>query len=94
MLRVTVEIWPGGDKTRAHAVAMANIANVSHLADVSDYSLSVCEGYNPLANSRPWSKRGHVYQHDRKTSVWVLIAKVAVWAAEEAGKTRRRTATL
>ena len=89
MLRITVEIWPGGDKTRTRAVAIANVANLSDLADVSDYAVSVSEGYNPLAGTRPWSQRGHVFQHDRKTSVWALIAKVAIWAAEEAKKTRR-----
>ena len=89
MLRVTVELWPGGDETRARSLAVANVANVSHLADVSDYAVSVSEGYNPLTGTRPWSQRGHVFQHDRKTSVWALIAKVAIWAAEEAGKTRR-----
>ena len=89
MLRVTVEIWPGGDKTRARAVAIANVANVSDLANVSDYAVSVSEGYNPVTNTPPWSQRGQIYEHDRRTSVWALIAKVAVWAAEEAGKTRR-----
>jgi hypothetical protein len=89
MLRVTVEIWPGGDKTRARSLAIANVANVSDLANVSDYAVSVSEGYNPVTNTPPWSQRGQIYEHDRRTSVWALIAKVAVWAAEEAGKTRR-----
>jgi hypothetical protein len=89
MLRVTVEIWPGGDQTRARAVAIANVANVSDLADVSDYAVSVTEGYNPVTDTPPWSRRGSVFQHDRRTSVWALVTKVAIWAAEEAGKTRR-----
>jgi len=89
MLRVTVEIWPGGDKTRARSLAIANVANVSDLANVSDYAVSVSEGYNPVTNTPPWSQRGQIYEHDRRTSVWALVAKVAVWAAEEAGKTRR-----
>jgi hypothetical protein len=89
VLRINVEIWPNGDKTRAHSVAIANIANVSDLADVSDYAVGVTEGHNPLTNTPTWSQRGHVYQHDRRASVWALVAKVAVWAAEEAGKTRR-----
>ena len=88
MLRVTVEIWPGGDKTRARSLAIANVANVSDLANVSDYAVSVSEGYNPVTNTPPWSQRGQIYEHDRRTSVWALIAKVAIWAAEEAGKTR------
>lgn len=89
MLRVTVEIWPGGDKTRARSLAIANVANLSDLANVSDYAVSVSEGYNPVTNTPPWSQRGQIYEHDRRTSVWALVAKVAVWAAEEAGKTRR-----
>jgi hypothetical protein len=89
VLRVTVEIWPGGDKTRARAVAIANVANLSDLADVSDYAVSVTEGHNPVTNTPPWSQRGSVFQHDSRTSVWALVAKVAIWAAEEAGRTRR-----
>lgn len=89
MLRVTVEIWPGGDKTRAHTIAIANVANLSDLADVSDYAVSVTEGHNPVTNTPPWSQLGYVFQHDRRASVWTLVAKVAIWAAEEAGKTRR-----
>jgi hypothetical protein len=86
VLRITVEIWPGGDKTRAQAVAIANVANVSDLADLSDYAVSVTEGHNPVTNAPAWSQRGHLFQHDRRTSVWALIAKVAAWATEEAGK--------
>jgi hypothetical protein len=89
MLRVTVEIWPEGDKTNARAIAIANVANLSELADVSDYAVFVSEGHNPVTNTPPWSQRGHVFQHDRKTSVWGLIAKVATWATEEAAKAMR-----
>jgi hypothetical protein len=89
MLRVTVEILPGGDETRARVLATAEVGNVSDLAETSDYDLSVTEGHNPLTNTPPWSRRGHIFQHDRRTSVWVLVAKVAAWAAEEAAKTRR-----
>jgi hypothetical protein len=89
MLRVTVEIWPGGDETRARVLATADVGNVSDLAETSDYDVSVTEGRNPLTNTPPWSRRGHVFQHERRTSVWVLVAKVAAWAAEEAAKNRR-----
>ena len=86
MLRVTIEIRPGGDKTRARAIAIANVANVSDLAEVSDYAVNVTEGENPISNTPPWSRRGYVFQHDRSSSVWALVAKVAAWAAEEAAK--------
>jgi hypothetical protein len=88
MLRVTIEIWPGGDKTRARSLAIANVANLSNLAEMSDYAVSVTEGHNPLTDTPPLSLRGLISQHDRRTSVWALIAKVAIWAAEEAEKTR------
>ena len=48
MLRVTIEIWPGGDKARARAIAIASVANISELAEVSDYAVSVTEGENPI----------------------------------------------
>jgi hypothetical protein len=89
MLRITVEIWPGGDKSRARAIAAANVANVSDLADVSDYAVIATEGCNPVTKTPPWSRRGSVFQHNRRTSVWALVARVAIWAAEEAGKTRQ-----
>lgn len=91
MLRVIVEIWPGGDKARARTLAIANVANVSDLAEVSDYAVSVSEGHNPVTNIPAWSQHGHVFQHDRKTSVWKLIAKVASWAAKEADKIEKRS---
>lgn len=84
MLRVTVEIWPGGDDTRARVLAIANVANVSDLADVSDYAVNATEGENPFTRAPAWSRRGHILQHDGRTSVWNLVAKVAAWAAEEA----------
>jgi hypothetical protein len=87
MLRVTVEIWPGGDKAGGRAIAIANIANVTDLADVSDYEISVAENYNPINNTPPWSQRGRILRHDRRSSVWSLIAKLGIWA-EEAAKTR------
>ena len=85
-LRVTVEIWPSGDKTRAHAIA--NVAHVSDLAEVSDYAVSAGQEYNPIDNTPPWTRHGYIFQHDRNNSVWALVAKVAAWAAEVA-KTRR-----
>jgi hypothetical protein len=89
MLRVTVEIWPGGDQTRARALAIANVANVSDLADLSDYAVSASEGHNPFTNTSPWSQRGHIFRHHRRTTVWALVAKVAIWATDEAAKAKR-----
>jgi hypothetical protein len=86
MLRLTIEILPGGDATRACAIAVAIVANISDLSEVSDYAVSVTEQYNPVAHSPAWSCEGQILQHHRRTSVWALIAKVAAWASEEATK--------
>jgi hypothetical protein len=84
VLRVTVEIWPSGDKIR-YALT-PNFAHVRDLAEVSDYAVSAGQEYNP--NTPPWTRHGYIFQRDRNNSVWALVAKVAAWAAEVA-KTRR-----
>jgi hypothetical protein len=39
MMRVTVEVWPGGDHLRPKRLATIEIANISGLASKSDYSV-------------------------------------------------------
>jgi hypothetical protein len=65
-------------------LAVADVGNISDLADTSDYMVRVAEAGNPLKDTPPWEKRGYVLQHNRRTSVWSLVAKVAGWAAEQA----------
>ena len=55
MLRVTVEIWPGGEKLFRRTLAIADIGNISDLADTSDYEIRVSEGENALAGTPAWS---------------------------------------
>jgi hypothetical protein len=90
MLRVVIEICPGGDVSVARPIATAVIANVSDLADISEYSVSATEGHNPITMAASWACTGRIIGHDRRTSVWELIAKVASWAAEEASLTQKR----
>jgi hypothetical protein len=40
-------------RIRARAIAIANVANVGDLADVSDYVVSVSEGENPISSTPP-----------------------------------------
>ena len=89
MLRVTIEIWPGGDRARARAIAAADITNISELSDMSDYAVSVAEQNNPVTQTPAWSSEGKILQHARSNSVWALVAKASIWAAEEALKTKR-----
>lgn len=64
----------------------AGISNISELADVSDYEVVASEGANPVARTPAWKGRGRVCLHDRRQSVWALVAKAAAWAAAEAEK--------
>lgn len=84
MLRVTVELWPGGSKALARTLAIADITNVSELADLSDYQVLAAEGPNPRAGTAAWEAETRLRDHDRRSSVWSLVAKVALWAAEQA----------
>ena len=77
MLRVLVELVPGGYAPLRRTIATMNIGNVTDLADVSDYKIDAIEAANPLAGTRPRSGTCVVSGHDRRQSVWALIAKAA-----------------
>lgn len=88
MLRITVELVPGGNEARARPLATAEISNVSEgLSQINDYAVDASEVANPLAGTPAWSSRGMIGRHDRRQSVWRLVEKVAAWAATEAEKT-------
>jgi hypothetical protein len=91
VLRVTVEIWPGGEPRRARVLATAFIANVSDLEDISNYTMRVSEGVNPVAGTPAWKAEGEMRGHDRRASVWSLVAKIAAWAAEQRKAVIRRS---
>lgn len=83
MLIVTVDIVPGGFGRR-RTLASMKIGNVSDLADVSSYAVEANEGVNPAAGTHPWESIGVVGPHDRRQSVWSLVALAAAWAVAEA----------
>ena len=84
MLRITVEIWPGGYERHKRVLASANVGNISSLADVSDYDVEI----STAARMEPsWQsaseKSGFVRGHARLASVWSLVEKVAKLATED-----------
>jgi hypothetical protein len=86
MLRITVELVPAGREHAKRVLATADVANISGLADVSDYAVEV-ETAGRLEPWQPaWERRGMVAGHDRRQSVWALVAKAAAWAAKEGEK--------
>ena len=85
MLKVTVTLVPGGFEPARRTVAMMTIANLSNLADVSDYCIEASEGENRIASLPARSMQSEVKHHDRRQSVWALIAKAAAAVAGAEG---------
>jgi hypothetical protein len=89
MLRVRIEIDPGGAGGRRRKLASAEVSNVADLADLSSYRVFAREGANPLAGAEAWEAMGYINGHNRRQSVWALVEKVAAWAAAEAREHNR-----
>ncbi len=77
MIRVTVEIFPGGYAEGRRTIGLMHIANVSNLAAQSDYRVDFAEGENPFAGTDARTGTVYVCKHDRWQSVWSLIAAAA-----------------
>ena len=77
MIIITVDLVPGGFQPRRRTIASMRISNASDLADISDYAVDVLEAANPLANTPPRNAGCRVIGHDRRQSIWALIAKSA-----------------
>jgi hypothetical protein len=58
-------------------IGTLRIANISDLAEISDYAVDVLEAANPLAGTKPRNASCSVEGHDRRQSIWALIAKAA-----------------
>jgi hypothetical protein len=82
MIHVTVDLVPGGFQPARRTVATLRIANISELADISDYSVDFLQAANPLAGTNPCNGSCYVRSHDRRQSIWALIAKAASAAME------------
>jgi hypothetical protein len=75
LLVVTIDLVPGGYESYRRTISSMRIANLSNLADTSDYSVEVMEGANPLTGAKPRNAACTVRAHDRRQSVFALLAK-------------------
>lgn len=73
MLRVTIELVPGGFGPLTRKIASMRISNLSPLADPSDYQVEAIEGANPLTGMPQQHVECVVRGHRRRQSVWVLL---------------------
>lgn len=71
MIHVRMELWPGGDRSRAQDLGSAEIANISDLADISSYSVRLLKGarYSPR-NAGQVYKTGKVQAFPRTSRSW------------------------
>jgi hypothetical protein len=79
MLRIIVELVPGGYEPAKRELARAELGNVSDLAAVSNYVIRASEGANPLAGTPAWQRTGKIENHQRNRSVWALVERAAAW---------------
>ena len=84
MLRILVQLVPGGDEELLRELARAELGNISNLARMSDYAVVANESENRLAAMPAWSRRGLITRHDRRQSVWKLVERAAEWAGRQA----------
>lgn len=84
---VTVELLSGG---RRRVLGKCCIENLSDLRDVSDYNVNVTEGDNAVSGEGMWRGDGRIEGHDRRQTVWSLVAQAAAWATEYANRKQHR----
>jgi|ERR1700722_19878434 hypothetical protein len=75
MLRLTIELVPGGFEPMRRTIASMRISNMSDLADCSDYLVEATEVANALTGDPARSAECILLAHDRKQSVWALLTK-------------------
>jgi len=73
MLLITIDLLPGGHASHRRTLASMQIANITGLADISDYHIGAIEGANPLAGTHARSTSVRVFSHSRRQSVWKLV---------------------
>jgi hypothetical protein len=76
MLKVTIELLPGGFSPM-RTIGSMRISNMSNLADVSDYTVEAMESANPPTGDPPRNAACLMLAHDRRQSVWSLLAKAS-----------------
>jgi hypothetical protein len=85
MLRITVELWPGGRKEFRKEIASMAIGNVSDLAETSDYRVRFEEKGAPHLGIEGSCGEVYVLDHNRSQTVWALL-EVAARKAKEASE--------
>ena len=76
MLVITVELWPGGDASRSSVIAAGTVANVSKLAEESDYECQIGAHGHAALGIPATQSRFTIYGHKRRDGVLALLSRV------------------
>lgn len=76
MLRITIELWPRGDSSRAQTIAFMDLYNTGK----GSLSKGNYEGH-AVTEPSPWNpnqekRGGQVIEHHRDAPLWTLVAKM------------------
>lgn len=82
MLRIIVELAPGGYELAKRERARTKLGNISNLAAVSTYVIRAGEAAHPLTGTPAWQRTGKIGDHKRDQSVWALVERAAAWCAD------------
>jgi hypothetical protein len=82
MLDLKIDIVPGGFESHRRTIATMRIANISNLAEVSDYIVSVAESASSLTGRPATTSTCKGMSHPRRQSVWALIERACAELAE------------
>lgn len=72
MLRVTIELLPGGREARKKVLGWFELSNISELADISDYAFH--GSIEPGGRDRV--VQGHILQHARASGWLPLVIRL------------------
>lgn len=86
MIRIKVELVPGGVESRVQELGRAELGSLADTAAplFSDYSIAASETKNLVADTPAWEIRGTITNHDRRLSIWALVARVGDFVATQA----------
>jgi hypothetical protein len=74
MLKVTVDLHPGGASEFRRTLGTMTISNVTELSDISDYEITATEAASPLTGQPARMRWFRLRGHHRRQSVWKLVA--------------------
>ena len=76
MMVVSIEIWPGGDKSYGFEIGRMEVSNISNLAEVSDYHAHIVQRGASSLNVSAMDKTVLVQGHPRRNGAWALVRRV------------------